>query len=199
MHPLEKFKYCPVCGSPQFVISTEKSKKCKCCGFEYFFNPSSAVVAFITNDKGEILVERRKREPAIGTLDLPGGFSDLGETVEESVAREIKEETNLEVTESKYLFSIPNIYRYSDMDIHTLDLFFYCKVKDFSNTKAMDDASECIWIAPHNIKPEEFGLGSIRMGIDRYIKMISERNMTNIPTDKKKERREGTCAFKNEI
>ena len=172
MHPLEKFKYCPVCGSPQFVISTEKSKKCNDCGFEYFFNPSSAVVAFITNDKGELLVERRKKEPAKGTLDLPGGFSDLHEIVEESVIREIKEETNLEVTELRYLFSLPNVYRYSEMDIHTLDMFFICKVCDFSNLKAMDDASDCMWIAPHNIRVEEFGLNSIRKGVERYMKLI---------------------------
>ena len=174
MHPLEKFKFCPVCGSPQFEISSEKSRKCKSCGFEYFFNPSSAVVAFISNEKGELLVERRRKDPAKGTLDLPGGFSDLHETVEESVIREIREETGLEVTESEYLFSLPNIYRYSGMDIHTLDLFFNCKVKDFTHLKAMDDASECIWIAPEDIRTEDFGLGSIRKGIDKYMNVTED-------------------------
>lgn len=177
MHPLEKFRHCPVCGSQQFEISTEKSKKCRCCGFEYFFNPSSAVVAFITNDTGELLVEKRDREPAKGTLDLPGGFSDLNETVEDSVKREIKEETNLEVTELKYLFSLPNIYRYSEMDIHTMDMFFSCRVKDFSNIMAMDDASECFWIAPENIHVEDFGLRSIREGINKYMELISDRGL----------------------
>lgn len=176
MHPLEKFKFCPVCGSSNFEISTEKSKKCKSCGFEYFFNPSAAVVAFITNDKGELLTETRKNEPAKGTLDLPGGFSDLYETVEESVIREIKEETNLEVTELNYLFSLPNIYQYSGMNIHTLDSFFSCRVKDFSNIKAMDDASECRWIAPEDIHIEDFGLKSIREGLDKYMKLISKGN-----------------------
>ena len=52
MHVLEKFQYCPVCGSKHFVEQNEKSKRCESCGFEYFLNPSSAVAAFILNDKG---------------------------------------------------------------------------------------------------------------------------------------------------
>ena len=119
MHPLEKFEYCPMCGSHHFVENSKASKKCENCGFELFMNPSSANVAIITNSKGEILVERRRNEPAKGTLDLPGGFAELGETAEEGVAREVMEETGLKVTEAKYLFSLPNIYRYSRIDIHT--------------------------------------------------------------------------------
>lgn len=174
MHPLEKFRHCPVCGSPLFETDTEKSKKCRSCGFEYFFNPSAAVVALIVNEKGELLVEKRKKEPAKGTFDLPGGFSDLNETVEESVKREIKEETNLEVTSMKYLFSLPNIYMYSGMNIHTLDFFFSCKVKDFSDVRAMDDAAECMWMPTEDIRVEEFGLKSIREGLDKYMREIKD-------------------------
>ena len=57
MHPLELFKFCPVCGSPHFEIHNEKSKKCADCGFVYYFNSSAATVAFILNGKGELLVE----------------------------------------------------------------------------------------------------------------------------------------------
>lgn len=71
MHPLEKFKYCPVCGSKHFVENDEKSKKCENCGFVYYVNPSAATAAFILNDKNELLVLTRKKEPAKGTLDLP--------------------------------------------------------------------------------------------------------------------------------
>ena len=93
MHILEKFGFCPVCGSAHFKPVSEKSMLCENCGFEYFVNPSAATVAFILNSKGELLVERRKREPAKGTLDLPGGFADMDETAEQGVAREVLEET----------------------------------------------------------------------------------------------------------
>lgn len=44
---------------------------------------------------------------------------------EEGVAREVREETGLQVVEATYLFSLPNTYLYSGFLVHTLDLFFY--------------------------------------------------------------------------
>ena len=90
-HPLEKFRYCPVCGSSLFEVNNFKSKKCQDCGFTYYANPCSATAAFIVNDNNELLVVRRAKEPAKGTLDLPGGFCDMCETVEDGMRREIKE------------------------------------------------------------------------------------------------------------
>jgi 8-oxo-dGTP pyrophosphatase MutT (NUDIX family) len=107
MHPLSKFRFCPVCGSHHFAANSDKSKKCADCGFEYFLNASAANVAFILNARRELLVVTRKKEPARGTLDLPGGFADIGETAEEGVMREVMEETGLEVTALRYLFSLP--------------------------------------------------------------------------------------------
>lgn len=170
MHPLEKFKYCPVCGSKHFVEQDEKSKKCENCGFEYYLNPSAATAAFILNDKNELLVLTRKKEPAKGTLDLPGGFSDIGETGEECIKREVKEETNLEVTEAKYMFSYPNVYLYSGLSIPTMDLFFLCKVKDFNNVDAEDDAASYQWIALKDIHTEQFGMRSIRQALGEFLR-----------------------------
>lgn len=169
MDLIGKFGYCPVCGSSHFEQDSPKSKKCRNCGFEYFMNPAAAVVALITNAKGELLVERRKMEPAKGTLDLPGGFADVGETAEEAVAREVMEETRLAVKAARYLFSQTNVYRYSDLDIQTLDLFFACEVEDTTGLAAGDDAAECMWIAPEDIHTELFGLRSIRHGLQRWL------------------------------
>lgn len=162
------FKYCPVCGSEFFLENNEKSKKCEICGFVYYFNASAAVAAFITNEKGELLVCRRKKEPAKGTLDLPGGFVDMNETAEQSIAREIKEELNIELKSLKYLFSLPNIYRYSDLDIHTLDMFFEAEIKDFSLMQADDDVAEVFFIEKEDINLDDFGLVSIKNAVRRY-------------------------------
>ena len=48
-HPLEIFRYCPVCGSEHFLVNNFKSKKCQDCGFTYYANPCSATAAFIVN------------------------------------------------------------------------------------------------------------------------------------------------------
>lgn len=173
MHYLEKFKYCPVCGSQHFEINDARSKRCADCGFVYYMNASAAYVAVIENEAGELLVTRRQREPAKGTLDLPGGFADPGETAEEGVAREVIEETGLSVVSTEYLFSLPNLYTFSGMTIPTQDHFFRCRVDDISALHAADDAAECLWIKPRDLQPERFGLDSIRRGVIRLLTSAS--------------------------
>lgn len=170
MHPLHLFKFCPVCGSCHFAENDSKSRRCTDCGFVYYLNPSAATVAFITDGKGGLLVERRGREPGRGTLDLPGGFTDMGETVEQGVAREVWEETGLKVTATRYLFSYPNTYRFSGFDVPTLDFFFLCEVATLDTLKAADDAAACSFLPIEKLSVEEFGLKSIRRGLTRFLK-----------------------------
>ncbi len=159
------FHFCPQCGSGRFVPNDFKSMRCEDCGFVYYLNPSAATAAFIMNSKGELLVTRRALKPAKGTFDLPGGFCDIGETLQEGVAREVKEETGLTVVSSKFLFSLPNKYVYSGFTVPTLDSFFLCRVDDDSVLHANDDAASAFWIAKSDIRPEQFGLGSIRRAV----------------------------------
>lgn len=180
MHFLEKFKFCPVCGSQHFVENNEKSKRCENCDFVYFMNPSAANVAFILNERGELLVEKRRNEPGKGTLDLPGGFTDANETGEEAIIREVKEETNLQVDRAEYVFSLPNKYRYSGLDIPTLDMFFRCEVSDTSTLKAGDDADAALWLPLNEIHTEQFGLRSIRQGLRIFLERASEMGWTNV-------------------
>ena len=70
-HPLERFRYCPVCGSDGFETNSSKSRKCRDCGFEYFMNSATSTVAIIEDGMGNVLVCKRAKEPAKGTLDLP--------------------------------------------------------------------------------------------------------------------------------
>lgn len=168
-HPLDLFRFCPKCGSEYFEVNNFKSKHCSNCGFTYYQNPSSATAAFIQNDKGELLVVRRAKDPAKGTLDLPGGFVDNDESGEQGIIREIREETGLEIKKVEYLFSVPNVYQYSGMNIHTLDMFYHCHVDDDAETLAADDAAECFWVPLRNVYVERFGLRSIREAVHRFL------------------------------
>ena len=172
-HPLEKFRFCPACGSSHFETNNFKSKKCRDCGFTYYANPCSATAAFIRNGRGELLVAVRGKEPAKGTLDLPGGFIDMDETVEEGMIREILEETGLVITAPRYLFSIPNLYLYSGMTIHTVDMFFEVSVADDVQPCADDDAAALMWMPIAGIDPARFGLHSISEGVRRYLEVNS--------------------------
>lgn len=91
MKAIKSYVYCPLCGSRHFSEDSFKSRRCMTCGFEMFVNPSAAVAAFITNSAGELLLTRRRSDPAKGTLDLPGGFCDMEESAEQAVMREVAE------------------------------------------------------------------------------------------------------------
>jgi len=174
MHPLHTFRYCPLCGSEHFVENNFKSKECLQCGFVYYFNSSAATAIFITNQAGELLVVRRAKEPAKGTFDLPGGFVDMYETAEEAIIREVKEETGLLISTPEYLFSLPNIYRYSGFDVHTVDLFYKYSVDNFSGLHADDDAESLFFLKKNEIQPEAFGLNSIRRAVEIWVDVQSQ-------------------------
>lgn len=57
----------------------------------------NTVLGGVINNKGEILLLKRRKEPYVGIWVLPGGSIEFGEHLEEALEREIKEETNIDV------------------------------------------------------------------------------------------------------
>ncbi|MCD8262554.1 MAG: NUDIX domain-containing protein [Bacteroides sp.] len=169
MHPLDQFRYCPKCGVEDFNIRNSKAKYCPACGFVFYFNPSAAAVAFILNHKNELLIARRAKEPAKGTWDLPGGFIDPAETGEEGIRREVLEETGMMAGGVVYQFSLHNVYEYAGFTYQTLDLFYFCQVKDCDHFKADDDVADLFFLPLDAIDPEKFGLMSIRKGMEIFL------------------------------
>lgn len=169
-HPLSDFRFCPHCGSQDFEINDDFSKHCSACGFTFYPNAAAATVAIIVNSHQELLCVRRDRNPAKGTLDLPGGFVDPGESITQGLIREVHEELGAEVCTFEFAFSLPNTYLFSNHLVHTADAFFRCTLKDESIVQAHDDASELKWIPLNEIRPEDFGLDSIRKGVVRLLK-----------------------------
>jgi len=152
----EVFAYCPACGT---AISKPGASPLRCpdatCGFTHYFGPVTAVGAVVTDGKGQVLFIRRANEPSKGKLGLPGGFVDPGESLEFAVAREVREETNLETTRCNYLTSGPNVYVYQGSEIDVTDMFFICQVRTFENMQAVDgEATEFLLVKP---TPEVIG------------------------------------------
>jgi ADP-ribose pyrophosphatase YjhB (NUDIX family) len=132
-------------------------------------NPAAAVAVIIINEKDEMLVCERAKDPAKGTLDLPGGFVDENETVEEAVFREIKEELGVELQNREYLFSLPNEYLYSGWTLPTIDLFFESRVDSHFHPQPADDVAACYFLPFSQIDVQSFGLMSVRNAVDKFL------------------------------
>lgn len=159
--PRNYFHYCPHCGSNDFVSVNFKEFKCGDCGFDFFVNSAAAVVAVILDSNGRLLLTRRARDPFKGWLDLPGGFVDPGESAEEALRREIKEELCIEIESAEFLCSYPNEYIFSNYKVRTTDLAFICQAKDTPTTCA-DDVSSFEWVSTADIDLSKIAFGSIR-------------------------------------
>lgn len=173
----ETFDYCPRCGADRLEAHGVKAQHCQSCGFTYYHNPSAAVALFVRDRRGRLLVATRGKEPAKGTLDLPGGFVDKGETGEEAAQRELYEESGLRLPTEQfvYAFSLPNSYLYSGFLVPTLDLFYIVQLSsEMPAVRAMDDVAQLSWFAPAEIDPSRFGLISIRQGIARYLSSLAD-------------------------
>lgn len=165
---MASFSVCPACGADTLKSDSAKSVVCATCGFVYFFNPAAAVAAIIVNAKNELLVAIRASDPGKGQWDLPGGFVDPGESAEEAIRREVKEELNLDIESMTYFCSVPNEYAYKQVTYATVDLAFICQVNDFSGIQALDDVANIMFVPIDTIDLEKFAFDSIRTTLSRY-------------------------------
>src|SRR5436190_15709002 len=85
--------YCPSCGTA-FLADMPWPRRCQSCSAWSFLNPVPVAVGLVPVDDG-VLVIRRGIAPHVGELALPGGFMELGETWEQTLVRELHEETGL--------------------------------------------------------------------------------------------------------
>ncbi len=105
--------------------------------------PRLAVDCVVVDPARGVLMVRRKEPPFKGELALPGGFVDIGETVEEAAKRELMEETALQATSLKLV----GVYSRPDRDPrgHTCSVAFLASVKPAA-PRAGDDAEAVAWI-----------------------------------------------------
>lgn len=102
-----KHSHCSYCGTP-YPRDLPWPRGCDGCGNTSYLNPIPVAVALLPVGDGILLI-RRNTEPRKGTLTLPGGYIDCGETWQEAAQRELREETGIRVTaEGIRLFDLEN-------------------------------------------------------------------------------------------
>jgi ADP-ribose pyrophosphatase YjhB (NUDIX family) len=168
MEPARLFQFCPRCGKPRDQGKPLQPFECVACGLHYYFNPCLAVAAILLGPEDQALFIRRAKAPAKGRLAVPGGFVDLGETAEEALRREIKEEVNLEVGPLEFLCSAPNEYLYRGVNYPVLDLVFICRAISIDGIAALDGVESFRWIKPAEADPAEIAFPSIRAALRAY-------------------------------
>jgi mutator protein MutT len=169
-HPGNVIKYCPRCGSNQFVTNDKgRSFKCEGCHFHFYVNSSAAVACLIFNQEGKLLLTRRAIEPGFGMLDLPGGFVEPMESAEAAVKREIEEELGVKVTRIQYMTSFPNEYVFSGYSVFTMDMAYICEVDNLLKIIPADDVSGVEFSFPKEVRLEDFLSDSMRNIVNYYI------------------------------
>jgi mutator protein MutT len=166
MRPTEHFKFCPRCAAPRDTANVGQTPlRCAGCNFTFYFNPTVAAAAFIFDPQGRVLLTRRAKEPAAGKFGVPGGFIDFGESAEEGMRREVREEVGLEVDRVRFLVSHPNLYHYREVLYPVVDLYFAADAVNPQNAKPLDAVAGIEWRLPTEIPEEEFAFESLRVAL----------------------------------
>jgi len=99
-------RFCGRCGTPMAPDGRERAMTCPNCGNVVYPRLNPAVIVAIINDQGQLLVTKYAKGP-YQKYALVAGYAEIGETIEGTVLREVKEETGLDVTDLRYYKSQP--------------------------------------------------------------------------------------------
>src|SRR5262249_44138128 len=145
MQDTSRFACCPYDGTRldgRRDAEGRSLRVCRACGFIDYGNPKPCV-AVLVEEAGRVLLGRRAVEPAKGAWDILGGFIDAGESAEEAVHRELREETGLQVRITRYLGSFADTY--GPRGVPTLNLGFVA-VPVAGMMRPASDVAELCWL-----------------------------------------------------
>lgn len=166
MRPLELFRFCPRCGCARPSDNVAQSPlRCDGCGLAYYFNPTVAAAACVFDTRGRLLLIRRAKEPSAGKLGVPGGFIDFGESAEDGVRREVREEVGIEIEQLHFLVSFPNSYLYRQVTYPVVDLYFTARAVNPETARPLDAVVGIEWRLPRDVPEEEMAFDSMRVAL----------------------------------
>lgn len=167
---LDHFNFCPSCGKSEIERTKSVAVRCRACGLQYFMSPTVSAAALIEDEEGRILVVKRGKNPRKGKLGLPGGFADPGETLEETLQRETKEEVNLELESWSFLGGWPNQYAFESVIYTVVDTYFIARARNFESIQTCQEELESIhFVYPREVHENEWAFPSLQNAIRCYL------------------------------
>ena len=135
--------------------------KCEICAFN---NPKATVAAVIIKNNNLLLVQRNE-DPFLGMWDIPGGYMNQGESPEEAVKREIKEELSVEAINPVLIKQVPGKGFWKGKELPIINSFY---LLDIGNQKINlnEENSDFKWSPLSDIGSEKISFDSQRNFLD---------------------------------
>jgi len=154
-------RFCGRCGVPLRTSTTERAKECPQCGLLHFPRLSPAIIVLV--ERGNELLLARSRHFLPGMYSVLAGFVEPGETLEEAVAREVREEVGLTVRDIQYFGSQPWPFPHSLMIGFTAT---YAGGEIILDDGEIEDAG---WFTVDNLPPLPGKISIARKLIDGFV------------------------------
>ncbi len=156
---LAQARYCPRCASPA-TIDYPRSISCPVCGYGAYYNPKPVAAAIPVDADGGIVLLRRGFEPGKDLWTFPGGFVDLGESVEEAALREAQEELHIDIA----LQGLVGVY--SKPDDRVILIVYAATTRDVPRTS--EEAVEVRAFPPDELPWKELAFWSTHVALKDF-------------------------------
>jgi ADP-ribose pyrophosphatase YjhB (NUDIX family) len=148
-------RFCSACGAK---LPSPPPVTCGSCGTSHYLNPWPCANGIVVRDD-RVLLGRRAHSPWHGLWGSPGGFCELGEHPADTVVREVREETGLEVAVEEYLGTWVDVYADDpeEPDAGMINVAYYTTTPvSAEHGRPADpvEVSEVAWFAWDELPPE---------------------------------------------
>ena len=154
-------RFCGRCGSATQQVPGERCMRCPTCGLDSYARISPSMIVLVTRGD-EVLLARSPRFVA-GVYSTLAGFVEPGESAEECVAREVREEVGIEVRNLQYLGSQGWPFP------HSLMLGFHAEYAGGEIVPQADEIEDAAWFHIENLPPLPMQRSIARYLIDLYV------------------------------
>ena len=154
-------QFCGRCGAPMEAKATERAKLCPRCGLHHFPRLAPAIIVLV--ERGRALLLARSRHFAKGMYSVIAGFVEPGETLEEAVVREVREEIGISIKEIRYFGSQPWPFP------HSLMIGFTATYEDGEIVLDDSEIEDAGWFTRDNLPPLPGKISIARRLIDGFL------------------------------